>query len=334
MSKTSNTQHKKYITVFMPVFNGEDYLDESLTAIEGQKLPRGYGLEILVIDSGSRDSSVDIIKKHSAVTFLEIPNREFSHGGTRDRAAKMAKGEFILFITQDATPASDRWLLNMIEPFFVSDKVGCVFGQQIPRSDAPATIKREVSTVFNSLGTHDSIVIHRQKSLVDNEPVAPLNAFFSDANSAVRTALLNGSVPFRHVSYSEDQLLAQDMLEKGYLKAYSPSGAVIHSNQYTARQYLKRKYDETIGVQDSLGITLSIGKKELLFGTIKSTVADWIFISRDKQYPFVSKLKQIVVSPLYNLNMRLGILLATRYRSSGRVKRLFSLEGAARDKVS
>jgi rhamnosyltransferase len=323
----------KYITVFMPVFNGEEFLEESLLAIEHQELPVGYELEILVIDSGSSDDSLKIIRKHDAVTLLQIPNSEFSHGGTRDKASKMAKGEFILFITQDATPASNRWLINMIEPFFISEKVGCVFGCQIPRPNAPATIKREVSTVFNSLGTYDSIVIHRQKSLVDQAVTNPLNAFFSDANSAVRVDLLTGDVPFRPVKYSEDQLLAQDMLAKGYLKVYSPAGAVIHSNQYSARQYLKRKYDETIGIQDSLDINLSIGKKELVFGTIKSTVADWLFIAKDKDYSILFRFKQFFLSPFYNLNMRLGILFGTKYRSSKRIKRLFSLEDRARSKA-
>lgn len=315
----------------MPVYNGEDYLEESLAAIEKQELPKGYSLEILVIDSGSSDKSIEILHKFKTVNLIEIPNEEFSHGGTRARGAELAKGEFILFITQDATPQSSRWLINMIEPFFVSDKIGCVFGQQIPRPDAPATIKREVSTVFRNIGTQDSIVLHRQKSLVDSKAVAPMNAFFSDANSAIRSDLLSGAVPFRHVEYSEDQLLAQDMIENGYLKAYAPSGAVIHSNQYTARQYLKRKYDETIGIQKSLGIELSIGKKEIVIGTLKSTVADWIFILKDGEYPLQFKLKQFALSPVYNLNMRIGLLLATRYKTNQRVKKMFSLESSTRN---
>jgi rhamnosyltransferase len=57
----------KVITVFMPVFNGDDYLEESLTAIEQQQLPDGYELEILVTDSGSSDNSLAIINSHPLV---------------------------------------------------------------------------------------------------------------------------------------------------------------------------------------------------------------------------------------------------------------------------
>ena len=94
----------KYITVFMPVFNGEEFLDESLSMIEHQELPKGYDLEVYVIDSGSSDTSLEIIKRHSSVRLETIPNSEFSHGRTRQYAATHCRGSFILFITQDATP--------------------------------------------------------------------------------------------------------------------------------------------------------------------------------------------------------------------------------------
>jgi rhamnosyltransferase len=323
-----------FITVFMPVFNGEEYLDESLTMIEQQELPEGYELEIYVIDSGSTDKSLEIIRRHSSVRLETIPNSEFSHGGTRQFAAAHCKGSYILFITQDATPASTMWLKGMIEPFYLSDKVGCVFGKQIPRPDAPATIKREVSMVFNSLGTDDSIVLHRYKSLVDGTDIAPKNGFFSDANSAVRTNLLRGPVPFRTVHYSEDQLLASDMLDGGYLVAYAPAGAVIHSNQYTARQYLRRKYDESQGLKKSVGVTIPMPKRELIFGTMRATLKDWRFATSDPAYSMGKKFSEIVRAPAYNLNSRLGAYLSNKYDDNPKIKNLFSLEHRARSKNS
>ena len=222
----------------------------------------------------------------------------------------------------------------MIEPFFLSDSVGCVFGKQIPRPDAPATIKREVSTVFNSLGTDDSIVLHRYKSLIDGEPIAPKNGFFSDANSAVRVNLLKGSVPFRDVAYSEDQLLASDMLDNDYIVAYAPAGAVIHSNQYTARQYLRRKYDESQGLRKSVGAIIPMPKRELVFGTIKSTLKDWHFASHDRAYSTRKKVAEIIKAPAYNFNSRLGTYLSNKYDDAPKIKQLFSLEQRARSKKS
>ena len=243
---------QKFISVFVPVYNGEKYLRDCLNAILNQNLPKGYSLEVLVTDSGSKDGSVKIAQSFGdAITFDQIPNADFGHGKTRQHAAEIAKGEYILFLTQDAIPANNNWLLNMIEPFYLSDKVGCVYGRQIPRPFAVPTIKREVASVFSNFGTSGSINIQRAHSLIDGALVSAQNGFFSDVNSAIRKDL-HKKIPFRDVPYAEDQALAEDMQAAGYLKAYAPDGAVAHSNDYTAKEYLYRTFDEYCGLINTL----------------------------------------------------------------------------------
>jgi rhamnosyltransferase len=320
-------KNKKYISVFIPVFNGDKYLGECIESIINQELPTGYSLEIIIIDSGSTDRSLDIInqyKKH--VILIEIPNKDFTHGGTRQKAAEIAKGEFILYLTQDATPSDYRWLLNMVEPFYLSDRVGCVFGRQVPRRNAAPTIKREVSGVFDSMGAPDSIVIHRHKSLVDNKNINAINTFFSDANSAVRRSLLIGEVPFRKVHYAEDQALAEDMQKKGFLKAYSPQGIVWHSNEYTAKEYSERKFDEFTGLYDSLGVVYPVSKKSLLFGWIRPTIKDIKFIKIDPSYGRKAKIKWLLTAPLYNMGSIHGQFKAFRLKDNLEKRKHESLE--------
>lgn len=322
MSKAS-----KAVSVFIPTYNGEDYICESIEAILSQELPSGYSLELIIIDSGSRDNTVNLIKSKylKKITFLEIPNSEFGHGKTRQKAAKMAKGEYILFLSQDATPYSNRWLINMIEPFFVSEKVGCVFGRQIPRPFSVPTIKREVAGVFGGLGASDSIVLHRDKSFVDGKTTNPLNTFFSDVNSAVRKDLIE-KIPFRDVRYAEDQALAEDMQEHGYLKAYSPQGAVWHSNEYTAKEYYHRKFDEYVGLQESIATKLSPSLKSLLLGWIRPTITDWKFTKRDGEYNKRAKIKFALLAPLYNINMQRGKYDAIKYLNDPEKRKKLSLE--------
>jgi len=323
--------NNKFITVFIPTFNGEKYVGECIEAVLGQELPKGYKLELLVIDSGSSDNTLDILARYSdRITLVKIPNSEFSHGGTRDKAARLAKGEFILFLTQDATPTNYRWLINMIEPFYINDKVGCVFGRQVPRRYAAATIKREVSSVFGSLGAPDSLILHRHESLVDKTPTNSLNSFFSDANSAVRRNLLTGPVPFRQVHYAEDQALAEDMQSKGYLKAYAPLGAVWHSNEYTARQYYRRKFDEFIGLQESTGVVLYPSERSLLLGWLRPTIADWKFIVRDHEYGPRSKIKWLFWAPLYNIAQQAGRYYGIKYFNNPAMRQKISLEAKKR----
>lgn len=311
------TAGKKYISVFIPTFNGEKYIAESIDMILKQKLPKGYQLELFIIDSGSRDKTVEIIKKNylDKIKFMEIPNKDFGHGKTRQYAVNHAKGEYILFITQDATPASENWLLNMIKPFELSPKVGCVFGRQIPRWDAVPTIKREVATVFANFGPGGVVSLN-----IDSN-----NVFFSDVNSAVsRTAIQK--VPFRDLPYAEDQALARDMMAVGFVKAYAPDGAVNHSNEYTVREFAGRKFDEYLGLIRSVGYKPSASFAKLLFGWIKPTLSDYKWIIRDNQYGKRKKIKYFVLSIGYNFAVRLGEYRAAKFHGSEDKIKQFSQE--------
>lgn len=318
---------QKLITVFIPTYNGEKYIAELIEAVLSQDLPNGYELEFIIIDSGSRDKTVEIISKHylDRLIFIEIPNSEFGHGKTRQRAAEMAKGEFILYLSQDATPTSNRWIKDMIEPFFISDKVGCVFGRQIPRPDAVPTIKREVSSVFGQFGAPDSLTLHREKSLVDGTSVNTLNTFFSDVNSAIRKDL-NKEIPYRDLKYAEDQALAEDIQNAGYLKAYSVRGAVWHSNEYAVAEFQKRKFDEYIGLIESVGYKLQPSMKSLLLGWVRPTIADIKFTLRDGEYGKKRKVKYSLLSIAYNIAGARGKYEAALYQDDQQVINKKSLE--------
>ncbi len=303
----------KYISVFVPVYNGEKYLPELIEAVLSQELPPNYKLDFLITDSGSTDKSIDIIRLYkNKIRFNEIPNREFGHGKTRQAAAEKAKGEFILFLSQDATPTSTRWIIDMIEPFYISDKVGIVFGRQIPRPMSVPTIKREVSSVFGALGTPDSLVLHREKSLVDGAVVNNLNSFFSDVNSAVRKDLIV-DIPFRDIKYAEDQALAKDFQHSGYLKGYSVRGAVWHSNEYSIPEFRKRKYDEYVGLINSVGYSIKEPLRGVLVGWIKPTLSDILFTLRDGDYSKKRKVYYILLSVGYNLASAMGRYDASTY---------------------
>lgn len=325
---------EKYITVFIPVYNGEKYLRECIDAVLAQELPEDYQLELMVTDSGSTDHSVEILKGYGdKIVFDEIPNTEFGHGKTRQRAVERSKGEFVLFLSQDATPSHLRWLINMIEPFYLSEKVGCVFGRQVPRPNAVPTIKREVSSVFNNFGLTESIVIARHISLVDGKKQTEIDAFFSDVNSAIRKSL-NKTIPFRDVAYAEDQALAQDMQEKGYYKAYAPQGSVWHSNEYSVKEFRKRKFDEFIGLQDSIGYELKPSVKSLALGWLRPTLADWTFIRKDREYGKRLKLRHSITAIGYNVMSGRGRYEAGKYRDDNKKRDRLSLETTRKKKNS
>ncbi len=325
-------QAKDYITVFVPVYNGEKYLRSCIDAVLAQELPEGYELEVLVIDSGSTDASVEIVQSYGEkVTFLQIPNSEFGHGKTRQYAAAIAKGTYIAYLTQDATPADNYWLRHMVEPFFITASVGCVFGRQIPRPFAIPIIKREVIGVFSQFGEADQIALQRRGSLAPGHFENSGNGFFSDVNSAIRKDL-NAKIPFRDLKYAEDQALAEDMLSSGYMKAYAPQGSVFHSNEYTVREYKKRIFDEYSGLYASIGYRATPSKRTLVYGWVKPTLHDIGFTLKDRHYTPYVKLKYSVLSIGYNIAKLQGMHLASKHRGDNEQHAKFSLEQSRKSK--
>jgi len=113
------------VSVAIPVLNGERYLAEVLATVFAQRLDDR--LEVLVIDSGSRDGSVEIARAAGA-RVLEIPPEEFGHGRTRNLAVAETSGDLVAFLTQDSTPADDGWLAALTASFGMADHVGAAFG--------------------------------------------------------------------------------------------------------------------------------------------------------------------------------------------------------------
>src|SRR5580700_7372131 len=109
-------------TIVLLTFNAKPWVRELVEGALNQKTDFDY--EILAIDSGSKDGTVEILqdydKKEKRVRLHQIPNSEFGHGKTRNYAAKMAKGEFVVYLTHDAVPAADYWLSEMLKPFDIN----------------------------------------------------------------------------------------------------------------------------------------------------------------------------------------------------------------------
>ena len=99
------------ISVIIPTFNGVKDLTVMLPKLNNQRGVKS--IEIIVVDSGSTDASVEICKKHSAKV-IEISQKEFSHSYARNLGAENATQKYLLFMVQDALPSSELFIHNML----------------------------------------------------------------------------------------------------------------------------------------------------------------------------------------------------------------------------
>ena len=240
------------VTVAVPVYNGARYLDEVLGAVRAQRTDRE--VELLVVDSGSTDGSLEIAERHGA-RIVRIAKSEFSHGGTRNRMMELAEGDHVAFITQDATPAHDGWLAALVAGFEAAGDVALVFGPHDPRPDASHMIKCEMERHFATFGGDGGIAVQRlgrdAAEIAEYRRFPGRWTFFSDVNGMVAKWAWR-QVPYREVPYAEDQLLGREMIEAGFAKAYSPEARVLHSHDYPPAQFLRRYFDEFRSLREVL----------------------------------------------------------------------------------
>jgi O-antigen biosynthesis protein len=246
-------QHR-IVTVAIPVLNGAEYLDEVLAAVREQRVDAD--VEVLIVDSGSSDSSVEIARRHGERVH-EIAKAEFSHGGTRNLIMQLARGEHVAFLTQDATPAHDRWLASLLEGFDAAEDVGAVFGPHDARPEASHVIKAEMDRHFATWGNGATEVdvqrIERSpEGLREYRQNLGRFVFLSSVNMCVARWAWE-EVRFREVPYAEDQLFGRQLLESGHAKVFHPQARVLHSHHYKPTAFLRRYFDEFRGLHEVLG---------------------------------------------------------------------------------
>ena len=223
------------VSVIIPTWNGEQWLDRLLTMLEQQTLVPD---EIIVVDSGSQDRTCDLVCRHN-VRLVEIAQQDFDHGGTRTMAAGLAVGEILVYMTQDAVPASRDALELLVQPFMNNDKIAATYGRQLANNDA------------NIFSEHLRLFNYPDQSEVrcwnDRSQFGFKTIFISNSFAAYRRDVLaaHGFFP-KKLLFGEDTLTVAKLLENGYCVAYVGDACVYHSHNYSIRQDFKRYFD--IGV--------------------------------------------------------------------------------------
>lgn len=297
-------------TVAILTYNGDRYLDEILSAVEAQEWDGD--VEILVIDSGSTDGTLGIVREHPRVRLHAISNAEFGHGRTRDLAARLATGEFVAYLTHDATPATSRWLHELLAPMLDDERIVAVLGKQLPRPHCHPMLKYEIEGTFAGLGPDFGVTVFRDTGTFASRGEFEAAAFYSDVNAAARRNILTGSIPYRDVSYAEDQLFGRDVLSAGLRKAYAPKAAVVHSNDLTIREAGRRAIDEVVGLRRIGTAIPAMSHSQAFRATLRGIVSDGLRIVRDRQWSVAGRLRWLVVNPWYQVSKWSGHRRATR----------------------
>lgn len=230
------------ISIIIPTLNASPYLENLLSSLNAQT---AKSKEVLVIDSESEDDTVAVARRLGAKTII-IKRKYFNHGGTRNFAATQAKGDIIVFITQDALPESEFFIQNLTAPLS-RPYIASSFGRQKPRLDA-APHER-----FARLFNYPDVPL--VKGLEDRKRLGIKTFYCSNVCSSVRRKEFEEVDRFpRRVILNEDMVLTAKLLYRGYKVAYVPNAVVIHSHNYTLVQQFRRYFDIGVSLRENIWI--------------------------------------------------------------------------------
>lgn len=220
------------ISVVIPVKDGGADLVRCLEAIRRQRIDEE--VEIVVVDSGSRDGSAERAHRLGARVHSISPD-EFHHGRTRNVGAEIARGEVLVFTSQDAYAADDRWLAALVCPLALDKTVAGVYGRQLPHETA-----RPPERYFLDFLYGPDARVQRLEGVEDLSFEVTL---FSNVNSAISRRVWE-KYPFADdVVMSEDQEWSRRVLLAGMSIVYEPDAAVYHSHVYTIAGAFRRFFD-------------------------------------------------------------------------------------------
>jgi len=222
-----------YSSILILTRNEAGNIGRCLDGVFSQKFERA--MEVIVVDSGSTDATVEIARRYP-VRVEQIPAGSFHHARTRNYAAGLASGEFLVYLAADAFPASEGWLESLLEPF-ADREVAAVYGRHLAKEGATLERCATLATIYGE----SPLVKDRSRK----RELGHRCYHFSTVNAALRRAVWE-QVNFPEVKVFEDVAIAKRLIEAGWKIAYEPRAAVYHSHNHEPDKLLKRYFD--IGV--------------------------------------------------------------------------------------
>ena len=228
------------ISVVIPVKDGGADLVRCLSEISRQQVDDE--VEVVVVDSGSRDGSVARVRSFGARVH-EIPAEEFHHGRTRNIGADLARGDTLVFTSQDAYAADDSWLARLTSPLATDRPLAGTYGRQLPHHDATPPERYFLDFLYGPTA--------RVQRLEPGEELTFETTLFSNVNSAMPRARWE-EFPFADdIVMSEDQEWSRRILREGFDIAYVPAAAVHHSHAYSVLSAMRRFFDSGVSAERS-----------------------------------------------------------------------------------
>lgn len=215
------------VSIIVRAYNEEEHFERLLLGLCAQRRKPD---EIILVDSGSTDSTVDIGRRYGC-RVIPIDKHEFTFGRALNRGCAAAVGDICIFVSAHVYPLYDDWLEKLVEPF-KDDRVVLTYGRQ----RAGDVNKFSEGQIFARWFPPHS--------------VCPQKSYFcNNANAAIRRTTWNALPYDEALTGLEDLAWAKAAQARGGLIAYMAEAEIVHLHDETWEQVQNRYRREAIAMR-------------------------------------------------------------------------------------
>ncbi len=212
---------RRSVTVIMRSKNSAWVIGQALTGLFSQ---HRRDFELLLVDSGSTDATLDIARRFPC-RVLEIAAKEYFPGAVLNMAIEQAQGELLVFQNSDVVPLAANALDQLLVPL-ETGQAEASFARQLPRPEAHTWVQRDYAQAFPAQGTPPSWMTYSLPFAAMRRTAWERHRFYEDAWG------------------SEDTEWGHWARQNGIPARYVSEALVMHSHNYTLRQLYGRRFIE------------------------------------------------------------------------------------------
>lgn len=256
----------KAVSVIMRSFNEAWAIGDTIQQLFAQEFDGE--IELIVIDSGSSDGSIEIIEKTGRAKLIQIPLGTYVPGVVLNQGAREASHDWLVYLNADATPVGKDWLVNLLKPCLENPKFGACFSRQIPRPDCKAVFAHDYDRCFGP-----------------NRESKDWDHFFSMVSCVTHRSVLAHTPIREDLQYAEDDEWTRRLTANGFEVLYALDSVAMHSHNYTLRQSYKRSF----GDAKAMAATGSVHPRNVnyhyfvCFGLLKDAIRDVKWCLKNEQ---------------------------------------------------
>ncbi len=223
---------KPLVSIVITNWNGKDHIEECLTSLLKQSY-KNY--EVIFVDNGSTDGSVEFIKKKFPKIKLIQNKKNNGFAKANNQGFLISKGNYIIFLNND-TKADKNWLNELVIAAEKYPEIGMFSSKMLFYNNPKIINSRGLKLFYDAKAVDDGFNVLDSKEKVKD-------VFGPCGGASFFRKKLIEDISFNNEFYDEDFFIYSEDLDvafrsrlKGWKCLYIPTAIIYHKHNATAKK--------------------------------------------------------------------------------------------------